>query len=228
MCRLGQCGDNMHYNTLHSLITAFTILVVCSVQPIHGGEQSTSNNSPKVVLYTNPSGGGRTFASVAKNYPNLAAVNFDDVAKSACVLGTWIFYGDTNYANFSHGVQVYFSKANGCITFDQLSEKVSSIRFAGSEKDFRLDFIDLFAGVFFTGLHLRSNKNTVANITATGLPGTASIIVSGTSPWTLYSQENYTGIAKCVYPTTKFYKNTLEFGLANPQSLKKGCVTANE
>lgn len=142
------------------------------------------------------------------------------------LINRWIFYGSKNYANFSNGVAAYSSKSNGCFTFQNLTENVSSFRFAGSGKDYKQDFIDLFSGIFFTGVHL-STSMAVSNLSSLRLPGTTSIIVSGTSPWTLYSNDSFVGRRKCVFPRAgqlpRFYRNTLDIGDILPKSIRKGC-----
>jgi hypothetical protein len=213
---------------------------------------SITRNTPRVVLNTNEDGSGLSFKSVAKNYPDLSEVGFDNKAVSACVLGTyviifidyenlaqctyfidpqfsfsrWIFYGSKLYSNFSEGVTVQFSKSNGCFKLKNLQQKISSLRFAGSSTDFQYDFIDLFSGSFYTGVHLRSNAD-VKNISSYGLQTTNSAIVSGSSEWTLYEDLYYSGAFKCIGPrdqqVPKFYRNPSDLGNLQVRSFRKGC-----
>nr|XP_027227624.1 uncharacterized protein LOC113819614 [Penaeus vannamei] len=78
--------------------------------------------------------------------------------------------------------------------------RFSSIKFVGSPNALNADTFTLYQGTYFSGME----KYTIEDIPDLGAFSNlaSSAIVTGSSPWTLYSGSGYTGTAVCLYPDT--------------------------
>jgi len=177
------------------------------------------------------SGTGSTgaFINLVETYvPDLNAQSFDNKAYSNCVTGSWLFFENSNYNPGNALMEYYFGPNNYCSNFQNLGGRVSSARFAGDPKDYRLDSFTLFVGTYFQG----TEEYTVSDLGNLNLDNQASsLIVTGRSPWTVYAQPKFAGDKVCVYPPTSsdyapaFIYDTNNINIPNRtiRSVRKGC-----
>jgi len=122
-----------------------------------------------------------------------------------------------------------FGPASGfCSDLKTIQGSVSSLRFVGSGGDYRKDSITLFSGTYFQEkeeFFVESAKHVLL------VGSVKSLIITGTSGWTVYSQEDYTGDAFCIIPKAstnfapEFVPDVKSFSIPHGaiKSLKKGC-----
>ncbi|KAK7083806.1 hypothetical protein SK128_010488 [Halocaridina rubra] len=153
----------------------------------------------EVTLYSST---GCTGSSVYINgdVPDLAAVGFNDIANSALKNGIWIFYENGNY-NAVGGQTLLFWSINYCSDFDpEERNMVSSLRYAGKQDSLNGETFSLYEGYFFTGQEYWSDTDNADlgdfNDRAT------SLMITGQSPWTIYSDNGFGGMPLCFYPDT--------------------------
>ncbi|CAG0897318.1 unnamed protein product [Cyprideis torosa] len=136
----------------------------------------------------------------ARFYDNCAdlgvcAGNWDNRIKSACVYGVWIWFENRDYNPTGQGGAEYAWGSGYCFDLDPaVSGRVSSLRYAGNVNDNEAATISLFNLEFFQGAGLTASGN-LENISGTTV---GSIIITGYSAFTVYSQSGFAGVATCL------------------------------
>ncbi|KAG7167506.1 uncharacterized protein LOC121868356 [Homarus americanus] len=191
------------------------------------------------TVFSEQNGQGSSL-DISDYVPDLLVANFDNVIDSVRQTGMWIYYDNINYnidagkVYFVHGIDI---SVNFPADYVDMS---SSVRFAGSPFHMNEDTWTLYEGKSFTGQEYYGNEDSA---TLGNLAGkTFSIVLTGTSPWTVYCGENWVGISLCIYPDTDHDTgadgSVLDFGiypdvtaLHIPEysiySIKKGCWSNN-
>jgi len=115
-----------------------------------------------------------------------------------------------------------------CRNLNSLGGKLTSVRFAGDKSDYRLNTLTIYKEEFFQDQEEFTNGD-LANV---NLKQHKSLIVTGTSSWTLYDQPWYGGNAICVYPEpSATFKPLLAYNIDNQlkvpfnsiRSIRLGC-----
>ncbi|CAL4117393.1 unnamed protein product, partial [Meganyctiphanes norvegica] len=130
--------------------------------------------------------------------PDLGQYNFDNSIDSACVTGIWLYYENTEY-NKMAGRVYWLHGIDFCGNFpNDYTDMISSVRFAGDPTNWQADTLTVYEGQYFTGneFYCTSDCGSLGNLDLDA----SSLIVTGTSPWTVYDGTNYSGQAICVYP----------------------------
>jgi len=159
----------------------------------------------------------------------LGSQGWDNRAESGCVNGIWLFY---DQPNFNQGIdttmEYVFGPANDCVNFATLGNRLTSMRFAGEPADYRADSITFYETTYFQG----AEEYTVNPLPQLNLSGRIrSLIVTGNSPWTVYSSSSYLGDSICVYPPRPgsyepaFVSDTRQINApwGSIRSVQKGC-----
>jgi len=164
--------------------------------------------------------------------PDLTSLGFNNRAYSAKLRGPWIFYDIVNYNPTSSSVGYAYGNTEKCFNFGSLAGTTSSVRYAGSQSDYRTDSITFYKKDWYQA----DQEYVTANKGSLTLGGNiASIIVNGKSAWTVYEKTNFGGKAICL---TKAPNTDPAFAAdlakLNPpiaynfiRSVKKGCLTEN-
>jgi len=192
----------------------------------------------EISLHTLIDGGG-AWHNVTEFTNDLNKVGFNDVTKSICGHGVWLYYSQLNYARSTwpfgdSWTEQFVHSEYKCHTLaDSRQNQVSSVRFVGSG-NFEDEILTLYNGQEFTAgedVFIRNDDNlgVFSNTTE-------SMIVVGESSWTIYATKYYQGEALCLDPSP-MYNSIGEIGLyygawemsalSIPNnaisSLKKGC-----
>jgi len=157
--------------------------------------------SPGFTRCYDRSDGGDPYVDLIDYQPDLSTIYFDNRVSSACQTGLWFYYSETDYNNRAGGYVYWMHGIEYCgvfpSTFDNMA---SSIRFGGSPYLLNEDSFTLYAGESFTGDEFWSYKNE-PDLTYIANRG-SSLVITGQSAWTFYSELNYCGHSVCVYPST--------------------------
>merc|ERR1719244_983220 len=155
--------------------------------------------------------GGNKLRSVHYT-PYLSRYNFDNKISSCCITGTWLLYADNYCVNVPSG-------------FDN---QASSLRYTGAPDSWTSDTLNFYLNEYFIG----GEEYTYGDTPQLNYNDQAkSLIVTGCSAWTLYTDKNYRGNCKCVWPsdTNKcfpgFYstEKSLGFMARSVSSVRRGC-----
>ncbi|XP_063866141.1 gamma-crystallin N-like [Scylla paramamosain] len=186
-------------------------------------------------LYSEPNGKGMQLTTHG-SLGDLTMYNFNNKMDSVYQSGLWIYYEHPAYnAMPGYAVVMYGDRVSANLP-EGYSNIVSSVRLVKSSHDGYKDLITLYSGTGFAGQELitgvsRGSLDYMAD-------QVSSLIVIGSSPWTIYSDYNYSGQQACVYPSTDYYVNddgeVVYFGLYvnmtsvgfldnSIQSVLKGC-----
>lgn len=128
------------------------------------------------------------------------ATTFDNVIDSVKQTGMWIYYENYDY-NVSPGYSYFVHGIDISVNFPpQYCDLTSSLRFVGSMEVLNADTITFYEGTSFTA---REYYTEVDTADFGQMAGTiSSLIVTGLSPWTVYSGPNFSGLSFCVYADT--------------------------
>ena len=161
---------------------------------------------------------------------NLAGYNFNNRISSCCFTGIWLLYADTNYNAGNTGASNWWQFGDNYCTDvpSGFENQASSLRYTGAPDAWTADTLNLYLNEFFIG----GEEYTYADIPQMNYNDQAeSIIVTGCSAWTLYSDANYNGNCKCVWPSDTnncypgFYStsNSLGYLSRTVSSARRGC-----
>ncbi|CAG7726168.1 unnamed protein product, partial [Allacma fusca] len=150
-------------------------------------------HNAKVVLYNDTNCSGDKLEIIEDYEPWLfnRGSSWNNGARSASVSGTWLFYDFSRYNSRigNAGVEYIFGPNQFCQNFTNLMRKVSSVRFAGVESDYRNDSLTVYSGKYFQG----NEEFIVADLPHINLENQNSFIITGTSGWTLYEKASFQG-----------------------------------
>lgn len=165
--------------------------------------------------------------------------SWNDVMRSACLNGFWVFFEHDRY-NFESGRVLWSYGFNYCFTFKaDFDRQVSSIRRVGDYYDSSADSLTLYAGTYFSGDQVFTKTYLTSIGTAYGY---SAALVSGPDAWTIYTGDNYTGQRVCLYSgsdTADKEGVKMEWGLfptpdhlgsvgSNIRSARKGCYSSTK
>ena len=167
--------------------------------------------------------------------PYLGDYNFDNRISACCVTGIWLLYADQQYnSNNAAASNYWLFGDNYCTNVpSQFDNVASSVRFTGAPDAWKADTLNLYLNEYFIGGE---------EYTYTDLPQmnyndqTKSIVVTGCSAWTIYSDANYRGTCKCLYPastsdcTPGFYSTQQSLGhlSGSISSARRGCYCSSK
>jgi len=165
--------------------------------------------------------------------PDLATIGFDNRAHSVSLRGTWLFYDNKNFnINGNAAMEYIFEGAETCVDFHGLAGYVSSIKFVGKTEDYRQDTITFYETTYFQA-NEEYVEHDIPNLSLMGR--ISSLIVTGSSPWTIYDKTNFRGNAICLQPESSpyyepaFVPDTINLEPTVPHgtiaSVRKGCYT---
>ncbi|RXG70963.1 hypothetical protein Avbf_10550 [Armadillidium vulgare] len=138
------------------------------------------------------------------HFPSLLqfeTIGFDNAIYSVLQTGMWIYYENINY-NSNLAGQVYWVHGVD-ISVDFPSEVdgvTSSLKYAGNRYVLNEDSYTIYSGEFYTGDEFYGNVDTasLSSLTDQG----SSIILTGLSDWTFYTEYDFGGYAYCFSPST--------------------------
>ncbi|KAK8749092.1 hypothetical protein OTU49_015669 [Cherax quadricarinatus] len=150
-------------------------------------------------VFSGPDGQG-DYLDVTDYVPDLLAANFDNVIESVQQTGMWMYYENTDY-NLQSGRVYWVHGIDIAVNFpSDYIDMCSSLRFAGSPYYVNEDSWTVYEGTAFSGSEYYGNYDSA---TFENLAGkVSSLILTGVSPWTIYSRENFLGESLCVFPNT--------------------------
>ncbi|XP_037798371.1 uncharacterized protein LOC119593494 [Penaeus monodon] len=201
--------------------------------------KATRGNAAYTYAYNEPGMNG--FYQLFTDYvPNLLTSNFDNAISSVYQTGMWLYYENVEYNQASgrvywvHGIEI-------SVDFPQeYSNMCSSLKFVGSPDYMNVDTWTVFEGPIFTGSEYYGEADA-ANLGSLTDQG-SSIILTGTSPWTFYDGNSWTGSSLCLYPNTDqdtgsqgqvlnygIYPDVKDLGITDNTigSVRKGCWSKN-
>ncbi|CAG0913388.1 unnamed protein product [Notodromas monacha] len=161
-------------------------------------------------------------------------VSLDNTISSARVFGIWLFYDGYSYGLNDDLDVIWVWGDDSYYDFERLDNAVSSVRFVGPEADFLGDSVTLFSSEVFKAWEYFIFEDMAQ------LPGwtyfTDSLIVTGSSTWTLYEYEFYQGRSVCVGPADNdgnpgLYPTVATIGLGQDitiSSARRGCFNSVE
>ena len=125
-----------------------------------------------------------------------------------------------------------FQSTHTCVNFFDIAGYTSSVKFVGTETDYRLDTITFYQYTYFQA-NEEYVEHDLPNLSLSGR--IASLIITGSSAWTIYDQPNYLGNAICLQPQYSpyyepaFVPDTIQLDPTVPhgsiRSVRKGCWT---
>jgi len=200
---------------------------------------ASPKSSPGFTRCYDNAAGGDPYVDLVDYQPDLRTIYFDNRISSACQTGLWFYYSETDYNKGSGGFVYWMHGIEYCGEFPRTFDNMaSSIRFGGSPFYLNEDSFTLYEGDSFTGDEFWSNQHEpdLSYIANRG----SSLVITGQSAWTFYSELNYNGRSVCVYPSTDHDVNgndRLDLGLFpsisstgisddSVSSVAKGCYSS--
>merc|ERR1711955_152892 len=187
---------------------------------------------PYIELYTGHDQTG-SMIRLTEYAHDLNELGWNNLVRSFCAEGVWLLYDRENYNMyhdpFGSWSEVSINSGRECheipVTHDG---RVSSVRFAGTG-DLYDESATLYHGYFYMGgedLIIR-DMDELGDFEREA----SSMIITGESMWTVYSEEYYEGISICLEPWNvgnNAYVGAFEvytIGMPNNviSSIKKGC-----
>merc|ERR1712002_96820 len=201
--------DNRYIITMALKLAALVVVAphTCSVVS-RASEEYKSNKLPaleagqgwtRCYLGRGQGGGYREFQSYVSD---LSQYGYDNQISSTCSTGVWIYYDYHSYNTNQAGQVLWFHGIQYCGDMSSsFDNKASSIRYAGSSTALDQSSFTLFDGQGFMGAEF-FGSSSVSDLRQLAAKG-ESLIVTGTSQWTFYTGENYSGQSVCAgYKTT--------------------------
>lgn len=144
--------------------------------------------------------GQRGESVVATDYmPYISYHNMDNRIESCCFNGIWVLYGDEQYNYQNTNSHNWWAYGDDYCTDvpQQFMNEASSLRYTGHPEDYRRDSINMYFNDYFMGdEEFRYSDTPYLNYDNRA----KSIIVTGTSWWTIYQNSNFGGYAACLAP----------------------------
>ncbi|CAL4063736.1 unnamed protein product [Meganyctiphanes norvegica] len=207
-------------------MTGLTLILSLVLGLTNGQTVPTSNY---LELYTLVGQGGAT-TTISEYHHDLGIIGFDNLVQSVCGQGAWILYEQKNY-NWSHSSWTTPFSSGGYDCYDlpvTWHGEASSVRYAGTG-DLHDETITVYHSPDFAGgeiMFIREEPflgdyNNEAS----------SMIITGETPWTVYSHPGFHGDAICLQPHPigdGYYFgawNVGDIGMPNNElsSVQKGC-----
>jgi len=190
---------------------------------------------PTARLYSAKGCSGAFVNIPANKYvPNLSSLGFDNRAYSVLLRGPWLFFDLENYNYASEGLMEYaFESSEKCVDFIDIGGFLTSIKYSGHNSDYRVDTITFYEFTYFQAAEELTHSD-LPNLALVGR--ISSLIVTGSSAWTIYNKPNYQGSAVCLeiapspYYEPAFVPDTIFLDPSVPHgfvaSVRKGCHTS--
>ncbi|CAL4085299.1 unnamed protein product [Meganyctiphanes norvegica] len=172
-------------------------------------------------------------ATVREYHHDLADIGFNDLTQSVCGQGVWMLYVNINYnhSRFHQWTNIFSSGTYDCNDLPVTQQgQASSVRYAGTG-----DLHDETLSVYHSHKYSGGEEMFIREEPFFGDYNNqgSSIIVTGESPWTLYSGPGYHGDGICITPWPigdGYYFgawNVEDVGIENNElsSLQKGCFS---
>ncbi|XP_027230991.2 uncharacterized protein [Penaeus vannamei] len=169
---------------------------------------------------------------------DLGSYGFDNMLRSVFQTGMWIYYENVSYNSYQPGKVYWVHGIEIAAAFPvAYSDMCSSLKYVGSPSEINYDTWTVYEGTLFTGSESYGSSSH-SNTQKRG----SSIILTGTSPWTFYDEEDWAGRSWCVFPNTDvdqgdggevfnlgIYPDVQEIGITDNSiaSVKKGCWSKN-
>lgn len=174
---------------------------------------------------------------ITTNIPDLGYGNFDNQIQSVLQRGTWFYYLNKNYS--MTGMVYYTMGSLAAVTLPSLFRNViSSVRPLISNQDLEKyhEMLTGYEGFGFTGTQY--SWPTATPSLGHQMSGLSSLAIIGRTPWTIYTEDSYTGYNLCVFPkdhpkpsyggiSVGLYPNITILAIPNNtiRSVKKGCYS---
>ncbi|CAL8128163.1 unnamed protein product [Orchesella dallaii] len=184
----------------------------------------------QVVLYDRTNYGGMSLTLTDYSFNLGTQYNYNDRAQSVCAIGIWIFYDDTSFGRGGSGRVQYVSNTGSqqyCFNLgDSVRGKLTSVRYGGHVTGLVESTFTLFEYTWFKGV--AEEKFTASKPSLSLSSRHQSIIITGTSSWTVYEGLNYTGASKClsVSGNTNIITDisSIQIRHSSLRSVRKGCT----
>ena len=194
-----------------------------------GALSKTPREYQRLVCYDLPSQRGQQL--VATDYLSWLG-DMDDRVESCCFTGIWILYAEQKYNIASPGASNWYGYGSG-LCFDTpgaFRNVASSLRYTGAPDDMYHDTVNIYFSEHFNG----DEEYTYTDRPQLNYDNRAlSLIVTGCSSWTLYTERSYQGGSVCVGPgdsscSPGFYPTSSSLGLVagSLSSLRRGCYSS--
>ncbi|XP_018007393.1 uncharacterized protein LOC108665176 isoform X2 [Hyalella azteca] len=151
--------------------------------------------------------------------PDLSVVQMDNTIESSCGVGYWLLYDEVDYDPLTNETECHFRPYECGNWSPQCQNMVSSLRYAGSPYGLNDDYYNLYEGTIFRGKEFRGNTNA-ADLGDLDM-AVSSLIVTGQSAWTFYTDVNLTGSDVCVYADEHYTYGTIDLDYALVQDMEK-------
>ncbi|XP_018012335.1 uncharacterized protein LOC108669498 [Hyalella azteca] len=152
--------------------------------------------------------------------PDLSVVQMDNSIQSACGVGIWLLYDEVNYDPITNETECTVRPIGECGNWSpQCQNMVSSLRYAGSPYGLNDNYYNLYEGTYFRGREFRGNTNA-ADLGDLDM-AVSSLIVTGQSGWTFYTDVNLTGSNVCVYADEHHTNGDIDHDFARVQGMEK-------
>ncbi|XP_063598576.1 uncharacterized protein LOC134775064 [Penaeus indicus] len=201
--------------------------------------KSTRGTAAFTVAHTEAAQNG-PFITFTDYAPDLNEYDYDNAIKSVYQTGMWVYYENVQYNQqpgrvyWVHGIEISADFPS------DYSYMASSLKFVGSPETMDADGFTVFEGTAFTGSEFYSESDAadLGPLTRRG----SSIIITGTSPWTFYSDNYWSGRHMCLFPNIHdegtngevlnfgMYPNVEDLGIMDDSigSVRKGCWIPSE
>ncbi|XP_064084817.1 uncharacterized protein LOC135200265 [Macrobrachium nipponense] len=200
-----------------------TLLLVCGIflagafgcEASSIGDRSEGNPQRLHTRIYSRLGGRGEYADIYDYIPDLFGSGFNDDIESVLQTGMWMYYENNNY-NVEYSGRVYFVHGIDLrVDFPSaFRNAASSIRYAGDRHNPNGNTWTLFDGEYFSGQEFFGVTDAYS-LQYLDLKA-SSLVITGSSPWTIYSGQGYSGDSLCVYPTdhdTGSVGDYLDFGI---------------
>ncbi|KAB7497233.1 hypothetical protein Anas_06083 [Armadillidium nasatum] len=172
---------------------------------------------------------------------DLSTIGFDNAIYSVLQTGMWIYYENINYNGDLAGQVYWVHGVDIAVDFpSEVDGVTSSLKYAGNRYVLNEDSYTIYSGEFYTGDEFYGNVDTasLSSLTDQG----SSIILTGLSDWTFYTEYDFGGYAYCFSPSTDrdvgldgtvlnfgFYGSLSSAGVPDNyfRSVRKGCFSPN-
>merc|ERR1739838_26043 len=214
----GHDCSNMAYK-----LAVLVVLVATAIVAVDFSSTQTIFDFPYTELFQKSSTASCSFFT--KNEPDLSKVSNHSISRT-CSTGAWLYYEQANYNAWYEGEVIWKYGIDYCSDMpDEFA--TGSFRYAGSPTSFDGASFTLYEGLNFTGADFYGTEDFYNDL----IPNSKSLIVTGASNWTFYTENDYGGNNWCAPPAiiaTKADKTLHGISWVNiyndaVRSVKKGC-----
>ena len=124
----------------------------------------------------------------------ISDIQFKSKINVCRISGIWILYDEDDYKGSTSFWMYGYNNPVEIPT--EFQYQVSSLRFPGAPDDWKASSLNLYNQEMFMG----KEEFTYEDIPKFTIEA-KSVIVTGCKPWTVYTESNYQGESKCIYPS---------------------------